>query len=430
MAQKSAPSRGRVREILPKLIIGRHPTGPLNSLTDVPGVMAHTQSILYPKTSTHHEYNSGITTILPRADWFHQACYAGYFRFNGSGEMTGSHWLDETGLLNSPIIITNSLSVGACYSGIYEHAVPKYGDPKTGLAQFFLLPVVAETYDGYLSDIGAMKITSKDCVSGIENARAGVMVQEGNTGGGTGMLCHGHKGGTGSSSRVVDGVVLPRNNKNVGNGDDDGKEETLKVKYTVGVLAQCNYGATWDLRVGGVPIGRMIIEEESKASKMENERNSEEETDEAKKGEQNSEEKPEVKEVVKEGSIIVVIATDAPLHPVQLQRMAKRATVGLARVGGYGGTASGDIFIAFSTAAKVAIYPKFGWKNLGLPTVSERIDVVQDATMNALFEATADATEEAIYNALCMAEDMAGPMGVAVKALDLEKLQRIMAKYL
>jgi D-aminopeptidase len=360
--------------------------------------MVHTQSIRYPKAETHHEYNSGITTILPRADWFNHGCYAGYFRFNGSGEMTGSHWLDETGLLNSPIVITNSLSVGACYSGIYEYAVPKYADPKTGLAGFFLLPVVAETFDGYLSDIGAMKITSQDCVRGIESARGGVAVEEGNTGGGTGMLCHGHKGGTGSSSRVVEGDVLGKN-----------REAEKKVTYTVAALTQCNYGALRDLRFGGVPIGKAI--EKERAVLWEAKAKAEER---------------EGKGAVKEGSIIVVLATDAPLHPVQLQRLAKRATVGLSRVGGWGGNSSGDIFIAFSTAEKIPRAPEFSWN----PTVGQTIQVVQDVTINALFEAAADATEEAIYNALCMAEDMAGPMGVEVKALDLERLQEMIAPYL
>ena len=391
--------RGRVREILPKLHLGRHPPGLLNSLTDVPGVHISTQSIRLPKTSTHHEYNSGITTILPRADWFNSACYAGYFRFNGSGEMTGSHWLDETGLLNSPIVITNSMSVGPCYSGVYEYAVPKFADPETGLAHFFLLPVVAETFDGMLSDIGAMKITSADAVRGIKEARAGVPVSEGNTGGGTGMCCHGYKGGTGSASRVIDGLVLGKKG-----------EVESKVRYTVAALTQCNYGKLTDLRFGGVPIGRMIEEEDQKALA-------------GRAGEGSTNE--EGLEHVKDGSIIVVLATDAPLHPIQLQRLAKRATVGMSRVGGWGSNSSGDIFIAFSTAAKVPRDPKFSWQ----PTVGQNIEVIQDVTINALFEAAADATEEAIYNTLCMAEDMTGPSEREVKALDLERVRRMMANF-
>lgn len=159
-------ARPRIRELLPNLYLGRHRPGTKNSLTDVPGVLVHTESIKRPSTATSHAVNTGVTTILPRRDWFDSGCYAGYFRFNGSGEMTGSHWLDETGLLNSPIILTNSFSVGACYTGVYEYAVREYKDPATGLVDWFLLPVVAETCDLFLSDIGAMAVTSEMVVRG------------------------------------------------------------------------------------------------------------------------------------------------------------------------------------------------------------------------------------------------------------------------
>ncbi|OOF96827.1 hypothetical protein ASPCADRAFT_206969 [Aspergillus carbonarius ITEM 5010] len=382
--------RPRVRDLLPKLHIGRYHTGPSNSLTDVPGVLVHTQSINRPSTETTHAINTGVTTILPRRDWFHHGCYAGYFRFNGSGEMTGSHWLDETGLLNSPIILTNSFSVGACYSGIYEYAIREYRNQATGLVDWFLLPVVAETCDLFLNDIGAMVVTSDMVVRGIDEASADP-VQEGNTGGGTGMMCQGFKGGTGSASRVVDGVAF-------------GVEGT----YTVAALVQANYGAKRDLRFGGVPVGRLLEEEEE---------------EEKKKGGQD-----EAADAVKakDGSIIVVIATDAPLHPTQLQRLAKRATVGLSRVGGWGSNSSGDIFIAFSTAEKIPRAPDFSWK----PTIEQKVAVVQDVTINALFECAADATEEAIYNALLGVEDMEGPRGVKVKALDHAKLVAIMERFL
>lgn len=175
--------QARIRSVLPNLHLGRFPTGPFNSLTDVPGVLVHTQSIHLRATASHHEVNTGVTTILPCADWFESACYAAYFRFNGAGELTGSHWLDETGLLNSPIAITNTLSVGACYNGINQYAVTNHRTPN-GLIDWFLLPVVAETYDGYLSDAGAMKVTSEHMVKGIESAGA-YKVPEGNTGGGT-----------------------------------------------------------------------------------------------------------------------------------------------------------------------------------------------------------------------------------------------------
>lgn len=220
MTNENRSPRGRIREIIPNIIIGRYPTGPLNSLTDVPGVLVHTESL---RRTTPTIVNTGVTTILPRKEWFHDGCHAAYFRFNGSGEMTGSHWLDETGILNSPIIITNSFAVGPCYSGIYEYAVEKYKD-KEGLVDWFLLPVVTETYDGYMSDIGAMAVKSDMVVRGIEKASAD-RVPEGNTGGGTGMCCQGYKGGTGSASRLVPGVIKK-----------DGKEE--KVEYTVAALVQ------------------------------------------------------------------------------------------------------------------------------------------------------------------------------------------------
>jgi len=213
--------RGRIRDILPNLIIGRHPTGPLNSLTDVPGVLVHTESL---RRTTPTIVNTGVTTILPRKDWFEYGCHAAMFKFNGAGEMTGCHWLEETGFLNSPIAITNSFAVGPCYSGIYEYAVAHHKE-SDGLVDWFLSPVVAETYDGFMSDIGAMAVQSDMTVRGIEKASAD-RVPEGNTGGGTGMMCQGYKGGTGSASRVINGKRK------------DNKGEETDVSYTVAALVQ------------------------------------------------------------------------------------------------------------------------------------------------------------------------------------------------
>ncbi|MCJ1247025.1 hypothetical protein MMC30_004236 [Trapelia coarctata] len=431
--------RFRLRDLLPPLKLGRYPPGPLNSITDVPGVLVSTQSIhsapAPTATSTQPNptepsqpaeptqpseptkpppparppptINTGLTTILPRRDWFNSACYAGLFRFNGSGEMTGSHWLSETGLLNSPIVITNSFAVGDCYRGIYEYAISHYSSPVTGLCDWFLLPVVAETWDGFMNDISAMVVTPQMVVRGIEEAHAG-RVGEGNTGGGTGMLCLGWKGGTGSASRVVRGVV-----RKEGDGDGDGERE-----FVVGALAQCNFGAGYDLRIGGVPVGRLLMDEEA-VKKAEKNLHSEVKHDRAEE-EEEKEQKP------KDGSIIIVIATSAPLHPLQLQRLAKRGTVGLSRVGGWGSNSSGDIFLAFSTAHEIPRAPEFSWT----PTVGQSVDVVQDVTINALFEAAADAVEEAILNALCMAEDMVGPGGREVKAMPLGRLRDLMEKFL
>lgn len=388
----SFTERVRIRELLPKLEIGRYPPGLLNSITDVPGVLVNTESIILSASTSHKEVNTGVTTILPRKDWFSKSCYAGYFRFNGSGEMTGSHWLAETGLLSSPIIITNSFAVGPCYTGIYEYAIRKYKN-ENGLCDWFLLPVVAETCDTSLNDVTAFPIKPEHVVRGIDNASSGA-VKEGNTGGGTGMICQGFKGGTGSSSRTIVGVV-----------NDDNKNEKL-VSYIVGVLVQCNYGALRDFRIGGIPIGQIIAAEAEGTAK--------------------EKQMPETIESNKDGSIIVVIATDAPLSPIQLQRLAKRATVGLSRVGGWGSNSSGDIFIAFSTAHEIPRAPKLSWN----PTVSQSISIIEDPSINALFEATADAVEEAIYNALRMAEDMIGPMGCEVKAMDLKRVSQLMEKHL
>ncbi|KAF3936824.1 hypothetical protein ABW19_dt0204393 [Dactylella cylindrospora] len=381
-------SRVRVREALPGLKIGRYPTGPNNTFTDVAGVLVHTQEIILPASDSHREINTGVTTILPRKDWFNQGCYAGYFRFNGSGDMTGVHWLDETGILNSPVIITNSFAVGSGYSGIYEYAIKNYKN-KDGVADWFLLPVVAETYDGILSDIGAMAVKPEHVVHGIENASSDP-VREGNTGGGTGMMCSGFKGGTGTASRIVEGVTK------------DGAEEK-PVKYTVAALAQCNFGAQRDFRIGGVPIGQRFLDEDAEEERL--------------RQLQIDEEKQK-----KDGSIIVIIATDAPLHPIQLQRLAKRATVGMSRTGGWGGNSSGDIYLAFSTAHQIPRAPPFSWK----PTVSQSIPIIEDVTINALFECAADATEEAIYNAVFMAETMKGLQGLEVKAIDIERVKKMM----
>ncbi|KAL8834377.1 MAG: hypothetical protein Q9170_003787 [Blastenia crenularia] len=397
MSSKLPSNRARIRDVLPKLHLGRFQPGSLNSLTDVPGVLVHTESILRDPTATAKEVRTGVTTILPRKDFFNQACYGGYFRFNGAGEMTGVHWLDETGLLNTPIIITNTFAVGAAFTGVYEFCVREYRN-KRNVCDWFLLPLVAETFDGILSDIGAMAVTPGYIVKGIDEASTD-LVPEGNTGGGTGMMCHGFKGGTGSSSRVIDGLEF-----------DEKAGAHKDVTYVLGVLAQCNYGRQRDFRIGGVPVGRLFMEEDG--------------------GEVQSmgwagDETPTV-EAKKDGSIIVVIATSAPLHPVQLQRLAKRATVGVSRVGGWGSNTSGDIFLAFSTASEIPVDPG----SRGKPTVSQRIAVMEDASINALFEAAADAVEEAIYNALSMAETMVGLEGKKVEALDLGRVKKVMEKYL
>ncbi len=343
--------------------------------------------------------NTGITTILPRKDWFQTGCFAGLFRFNGSGELTGSHLIEETGLLHSPIILTGSFGVGSAYNGIYKAGIRDHAD-SIGRVDWFLCPVVAETFDGYLHDVTKMAVTAEDIVAGIDNA-SDAAVAEGNTGGGTGMICHWFKGGTGSSSRIVPAA--------------EGKS------HTVAALVQANYGKMVDFSIKGAPIGRLLFEEQKRAFS----------------------ENPKDPELMrqwelfykvadakdkKDGSIIVIIATDAPLHPTQLQRLAKRATIGLARVGGWGSNSSGDIFLAFSTGNKVAEQEVANSVDPFKAKVIE-VKMIEDESINALFEATAEAVEEAILNAVFMAESMEGNERT-VEALDLDKVKELMQKYL
>ncbi|KAL7791497.1 peptidase family S58 domain-containing protein [Trichoderma ceciliae] len=390
------PPRQRIRQLIPKLRLGKWPTGPFNSITDVPGVLTHTQSIHNPPQSEEQspDINTGVTVILPRPDWYKYSSFTGVFSFNGCGELTSSHWLDETGLLASPIILTTTSAVGDAYRGVWEYTIQYHSNQDKEL-DLFLFPTVGETFDGYLNDQSRFAVTPQHIVQGIRNATADP-VPEGNTGGGTGMICHRFKGGTGSSSRVVNGF------------DVDGNE----MSYTVGVLVQANYGTLDNLCIGGVPVGQILKEQGQQAAEQ------------LKQGE---------KEPRKDGSIIVVVGTDAPLLPIQLQRLAKRATIGLAKVGGYGNNTSGDIFLAFSNANKIPfqVLSTTGSRPTH-PYVPQLFNVrmSDNDTIDGLFEAAADATEEAIYNALCMAETMIGFRERKIAALDLAGVKEIVEKRL
>lgn len=384
----AAPPRQRLRDVVPDVDLGVWPTGAKNSLTDVPGVLVHTQEIVDAARGVH----TGVTTILPRHNWYESGCYAGVFRFNGAGELTGGHFIEESGKVASPVVITNTLSVGAAYQGILEYMVKHHGNADEGIG-YFSMPVVAETFDGYLNNTVAFAVQPSHVIHGIANA-TDAAVAEGNRGGGTGMVSLGHKGGTGSSSRVVEGVAAGK-------------------KYTVAALVQANFGSLRNLRIAGVPFGKIVAAERAAAAEPPPPL----EADKAKEE--------------RDGSIIVVLATDAPLHPRQCERLAKRATVGLARTGGYGQNPSGDIFLAFSTANHVPVQ-KF---NKVPPTdpfkpLVHSVDVVDDESINGLLEAAADATEEAIYNALCMAETLTGFQGHTVEALALDKLKTALDKYM
>lgn len=372
----------RIRELLPDLYLGDHLPGPLNSLTDVPGIGVSTQEII----PTDRSINTGVTCITPRKDWSHQACYAGLFSFNGYGEMTGAHEITENGLLYSPIILTGTFGIGSVHQGVLEYGIQTLGK------SFMTLPVVAETYDGYLHDCASFAVTPKHVVEGLQSVKTGVAVKEGNSGGGNGMICHGFKGGNGSSSRRV---KIPY------------RDET----FTVACMVQANYGAMKDLRIAGVPVGRVLAHE---IQEDEGRKKAKKELEKAKEE--------------KDGSIIIIIATDAPLLPHQLTRIAKRATVGVSRVGGIGHNMSGDIFLAFSTANEISANQPRPVEGESRSAI-EKVKVVEDMAMSSLFEGTADCVEEAIYNSLFMAETMVGFKGHKVEALPLNRVKEIMKEY-
>ena len=378
--------RRRFRDVVPNAYLGTYATGPDNGITDVPGVLVHTTTL----REGNGAINTGVTTILPRKEWSEKACTAGIFRLNGAGEMTGAHWIEETGLLHSPVVITNTYSVGIAYTGIYKYGIAEGGGDE---AKGFFLPLVAETFDGHLNDLTKFAVTPEHVMEGITNASTSPL-QEGNAGGGTGMMCHGFKGGNGTSSRIVTGP--------------EGKQ------YTIGVAVQANYGRMQHLHMCGVPIGRILAAEAARDSVL------------AKRKAAYDAAKDK-----KDGSIIIVIATDAPLHPTQLRRLARRATVGLSRVGGHGHNQSGDIFLAFSTASEIPVPSLDGGQTLN-PSKPRELDITMtdDYTIDGLFDAVADATEEAIYNVLCKAETMTGQRGHTVHALPLDRLAQIMSKYL
>lgn len=288
-------------------------------------------------------------------------CYGGYFSFNGNGEMTGSHWLEESGLLSGPIGLTNTHQVGLVRDELVAAEIER--DPNAS----WCLPVVAETYDGFLNDIDAFHLTTHDVQAAIDDAdtRSDGRVEEGNVGGGTGMVCHQFKGGIGTSSRQV-----------------AAGERT----YSVGALVQANYGSRDLLRLDGRPVGQAI---DASVTPL-----------------------PTDPSVADAGSIIVIIGTDAPLLADQCKRLARRATVGLARVGGTGGNGSGDIFLAFSTANRVPLDA----------TEPRLVSTLPAAAMTPLFNAAAEAVEESIWNALCAAETMTGYRGRVVHAIPHDHL--------
>lgn len=355
-------TRTRLRNL--GITIGHWPTGPNNAITDVSDVLVGHTTLIYDEPRIAR---TGVTVILPRRGgiWLDNAP-AAYHSFNGCGEMTGLAWIEESGALHSPIAITNTHQCG-----LVRDALGMYAQ-EHGFSHQFTLPVAAETYDGWLNDADAHHVTKDHVYAAIDNVQDDV-IEEGCVGGGTGMICHDFKGGIGTSSRVV---------------------ENASGRWTVGVLVQANHGDRDLFRVDGVPVGREITREVVPIP-------------------------GEERRTPGLGSIIVVVATDAPLIPSQCKRLAQRATVGLARVGSVGHNGSGDIFIAFATGNHL---PDAGNDLINLQMLPHH-------HMNELFEGVAEATEEAILNALCAADTMTGYQGRVVQALPLDKLQEAMKKY-
>ena len=359
--------------------------GPLDAITDVAGVTVGHVTIIRgdgKKVVGTGPVRTGVTAVLPRGANDPDPVFAAFATLNGNGEATGIHWLEESGFLWGPVMITNTLSVGTVRDATIAWAIQK----KWSVFDF-ALPVVAETWDGGLNDINGFHVSSADAIRAIESA-AGGPVAEGNVGGGTGMVCHEFKGGIGTASRVL-------------RSDQGG--------YTVGVLVQCNYGRRSRLSIAGAPVGREI------ADLMPCYRGAvpaDPEDDRACGGKQKS-------DGTGQGSIIVVVATDAPLLPHQLKRIAKRVSLAIGRMGGLGEDASGDLFVAFSTANKGAANAE------GTRTLT----MLPNDRINPLFEATVQATEEAIINALLAARTMTGGDGYTVYALPHDRLKQILQKY-
>lgn len=352
--------------------------GPLNAITDVTDVeVGHTTLISGQGKLVlgAGPVRTGVTVVSPQKIGLTDRFFGAFYAQNGNGEMTGTTWLEESGLLEGPVFITNTHSVGTVRDSYIawqvKHAPP--ADPARFGESMFSLPVVAETWDGYLNDINGFHVKPEHVAAAIEGAKPGVIPAEGNVGGGTGMVCFGFKGGIGTSSR---------------------RAQTGSGAYTVGVLVQCNCGRRPQLLIAGVPVGEEIPENVPYS-------------------------KIPAQEARETGSIIIVIGTDAPLLPNQLRRLAHRATMGLARNGAISGNGSGDIFIAFSTANPAPI------NSDKVRTVS----VFPNEQIDPLFAATVQATEEAIINAMVGAETMTGADGHTVTALPHDRLRQVLKKY-
>jgi len=340
--------------------------GPLNAITDVKGVEVGHTTLISGEGKLQvgvGPVRTGVTAVFPRGKNSTDDVFAGWFSLNGNGEMTGTTWVEESGFLDGPVVITNTHSVGVVRDAVIAWRI-KHGPPDES-GYWWSLPVVAETYDGYLNDVNGFHVKPEHVFHALDTAHGGP-VEEGSVGGGTGMICHEFKGGIGTASRIVD--------------LKDGK-------YTVGVLVQCNYGDRDQLRIAGVPVGREIKEGTFRSSDT--------------------------------GSIIVVVATDAPLIPTQLKRLTRRVSLGLGRNGSYSGDGSGDIFIAFSTANPGAA----GTRGL------RQLTMLPNEQLDPVFKAVVQSVEEAVDNALVAAETMTGIDNHKILALPHDRLREVLRKY-
>jgi D-aminopeptidase len=348
--------------------------GPLNAITDVAGITVGHTTLISGEGKLQvgkGPVRTGVTAVLPRGkDSINSSFFAGWWSLNGNGEMTGTTWVEESGFLQGPVMITNTHSVGVVRDAVIQWRV-SHGKPEPD-GYWWSLPVVAETWDGWLNDTNGFHVKPEHAFHAIESAHGG-RVEEGNVGGGTGMICNSFKGGIGTSSRKVE-------IKGDGN-------------YSVGVLVQCNYGTKENLRIAGIPVGREIDADEPY-------------TGTPLAGEDH-------------GSIIVVVATDAPLLAHQLKRLARRVSLGLGRDGSISGNGSGDIFIVFSTA------------NPEAAATDHLVDLkmLPNDQIQPIFAGTVQATEEAIINAMVAAETMTGVDNHRIRALPHDELRAVLRKY-
>ena len=349
--------------------------GELNAITDVAGVEVGYTTLIEGEGKLEMgkgPVRTGVTAIIPRGhDSLNDPVYAGVFSLNGNGEMTGTAWVEESGFLEGPVVITNTHSVGVARDAAIAWRISHGAPDVTGY--WWSLPVVAETWDGWLNDVNGFHVKPEDVSHALDTAHGGP-VEEGSVGGGTGMICYEFKGGNGTSSRKV----------TIDAGAGTNKQTR---SYTIGVFVQANCGRRGQLTIAGVPVGKEI---------------------------------PGVVYKEEAGSIIIVIATDAPLLPNQLKRLARRASLGLARTGSVSGNGSGDLFIAFSTANPHAT---------GSDKVTHSVETIPNDLLDPVFTGLVQATEEAIVNALVDNKDMTGRDGHVVPALPRDRVRELLKKY-